>query len=49
MPYVAGLSPSTREPLFRNGPWNPAVDLVVHIPPLPDIRLDLTQSVCVGA
>lgn len=46
---VAGFMPSTRAPLFRNGPWPPGTSLSVSILGLPPVTLDVTpMGLCGG-
>jgi hypothetical protein len=46
---VAGFTPSTRGPLFANGPWPPGTALQLSIPGLPAIPINATQmGLCGG-
>lgn len=43
MPSVAGFLPSTRAPLFKNGPWPPGSNFNVSIMGLPPVVIDGTH------
>lgn len=46
---VAGFTPTTRAPLFGNGPWPPGTALQVSIPGLPAVSINVTQmGLCGG-
>lgn len=46
---VPGFLPSTRAPLFRNGPWPPGTALQISLPGLPGTSVDATEmGLCGG-
>lgn len=40
---VAGFEPSTKAPLFANGPWPPGTAFTVSVPGLPPVSVNTTQ------
>jgi hypothetical protein len=49
MPFVPGFKPSTRAPMFRNGPWPTGTNLAVQLQGLPAINVDATSfGLCGG-